>query len=208
MTNKVEIKVCGITTKEAIFAASEHNVNYLGFVSFKKSKRHLTIERARYLTNLVPKNIKRVAVLVGIPDQEFLDKTKNMYDAFQIYDASPSQVQQLKLISEKKIMIAIKVKDQKTVDLHKQYIGIADDFLFDGSSAYGTSSSFNWNYLKNVKCSFLLAGGVGVENISQALKISTRIDISSKLESTVTGKKSVKKIKEFLLEVKRINGSN
>ena len=203
--NKVEIKICGITTKEAIIAAAEYNVNYLGFVTFKKSKRHLTFEQARYLTNLVPKNIKRVAVLVGIPDQEFVDKTKNMYDYFQIYDASPSQVQQLKLISEKKIIIAIKVKNQKAVDLHKQYIGIADDFLFDGSSSYGTSSNFNWGYLKTVKNSFLLAGGIGIENISQALKISPRIDISSKLESTNTGKKSVEKIKEFLLKIKEIN---
>ena len=207
--SNVEIKICGITSEEAIIAASKYQCcKYLGFVTYNKSKRHLTIEQAGRLTKLVPKHIKRVSVLVGVPTDDFIDKTQNMYDYFQIYDASPSQIQQLKLMSGKKVIVAIKAKDQKAVDLHRQYIGIADDFIFDGgSSSYGTSSGFNWDYLKTVKCSFLLAGGIGLDNIEEALKVSRRIDLSSKLEDT-TGKKSVKKIKEFLLEVKRINDSN
>ena len=209
--SNVEIKICGITSEEAIMAASEYqSVKYLGFVTYSKSKRHLTIEQARQLTNLVPKHVKRVSVLVGMPTDDFINKTQNMYDYFQIYagnDTSPSQIQQLKLISGKKIIVAIKAKDQKAVDLHKQYIGIADSFLFDGSSSYGTSSSFNWNYLKTVKSSFFLAGGIGIENISNALMISPQIDISSKLEA-IEGKKSVKKIKEFLLKVEKIDEQN
>ena len=207
--SNVEIKICGITSEEAIIAASKYQcVKYLGFVTYSKSKRHLTIEQAGRLTKLVPKHIKRVSVLVGMPTDDFIDKTQNMYDYFQIYDASPFQIQQLKLASGKKVIVAIKAKDQKAVDLHRQYIGIADDFIFDGgSSSYGASSGFNWDYLKTVKCSFLLAGGIGLGNIEEALKVSRRIDLSSKLEDT-TGKKSVKKIKEFLLEVKRINDSN
>ena len=203
--SNVEIKICGITSEVAIVAASEYQyVKYLGFVTYSKSKRHLTIERARLLTNLVPKHVKRVSVLVGMPTDDFINKTQNMYDYFQIYDTSPSQIQQLKLISGKKVIVAIKAKDQKAVDLHKLYIGIADSFLFDGSSSYGTSSSFNWDYLRSIKSSFFLAGGIGIENISNALTISPQIDISSKLEE-IEGKKSVKKIKEFLLKVKEIN---
>ena len=206
--NNASIKICGITSEEAIVTASEYQcVKYLGFVTYNKSKRHLTIEQARHLTNLVPKHVKRVSVLVGMPTKDFIDKTKKMYEYFQIYDASPSQIQQLKLMSGKKVIVAIKAKDQKAVDLHKQYIGVADSFLFDGSSSYGTSASFNWDYLKTVKSSFFLAGGIGVENISDALTISPQIDSNSKLEET-EGKKSVKKIKEFLLKVKEINEQN
>ena len=206
--SNVEIKICGITSEEAIVTASEYQcVKYLGFVTYSKSKRHLTIERARQLTNLVPKHVKRVSVLVGMPTHDFINKTQNMYDYFQIYDTSPSQIQQLKLISGKKVIVAIKAKDQKAVDLYRQYLGIADGFLFDGSSSYEMSSGFDWNYLKTVKSSFFLAGSIGIENISNALKISPQIDISSKLEE-IEGKKSVKKIKEFLLKVKQINERN
>ena len=96
--SNVEIKICGITSEEAIVTASEYQcVKYLGFVTYSKSKRHLTIERARQLTNLVPKHVKRVSVLVGMPTHDFINKTQNMYDYFQIYDTSPSQIQQLKL---------------------------------------------------------------------------------------------------------------
>ena len=203
--SNVEIKICGITSEEAIITASKYQCcKYLGFVTYNKSKRHLTIEQAGRLTKLVPKHIKRVSVLVGAPTFDFIDKTQNMYDYFQIYDASPSQIQQLKLVSEKKVIVAIKAKDQKAVDLYRQYLGIADGFLFDGSSSYETSSGFDWNYLKTVKSTFFLAGGIGIENISNALTISSQIDISSKLEE-IEGKKSVKKIKEFLLKVKEIN---
>ena len=206
--SNVEIKICGITSEEAIVIASEYQcVKYLGFVTYNKSKRHLTIGQAERLTKLVPKHIKRVSVLVGMPTDDFVKKTKDMYDCFQIYGAAPSQIQQLKLTSGKKVIVAIKAKDQKAVDLHKQYIGIADSFLFDGSSSYGTSSSFNWDYLRSIKSSFFLAGGIGVENISNALMISPQIDISSKLEE-IEGKKSVKKIKEFLLKVKKIDEQN
>ena len=206
--SKIEIKICGITSEEAIVTASEYQcVKYLGFVTYSKSKRHLTIEQARHLTNLVPKHVKRVSVLVGIPTDDFINKTQNMYDYFQIYDTSPSQIQQLKLMSGKKVIVAIKAKDQKAVDLYRQYIGVADGFLFDGSSSYETSSSFNWNYLKTVRSSFFLAGGIGIKNISNALEISSKIDISSNLEE-IEGKKSVKKINEFLLKVKEINEQN
>ena len=206
--SNVEIKICGITSEEAIVAASEYQCcKYLGFVTYNKSKRHLTIEQAKRLTKLVPKHIKRVSVLVGMPTDDFIEKTKDMYDCFQIYDTAPSQIQQLKLTSGKKVIVAIKAKDQKAVDLHKQYIGIADSFLFDGSSSYGTSSSFNWDYLKSIKSSFFLAGGIGIENISNALKISSKVDISSNLEE-IEGKKSVKKIEEFLLKVEKIDEQN
>ena len=110
-------------------------------------------------------------------------------------------------MSGKRVIVAIKAKDQKAVDLHKQYIGVADSFLFDGSSSYGTSSSFNWDYLKYIKSSFFLAGGIGIENISNALEISSKVDISSNLEE-IEGKKSVKKIEEFLLKVEKFDEQN
>ena len=63
-------------------------------------------------------------------------------------------------------------------------------------------------YLQNIEIkSFFLAGGIGLDNINQAIKTSKRIDISSKLEDT-HGKKSAKKIIEFLLKIKKINEFN
>ena len=139
---KLEIKICGISDSKSCTTAIQYNVNYLGFVFYKKSHRNLTIEQAKHLTSLVPKFVKKVAVLVR-PEQEFVKKIKDMFDYLQVYESSPSEIKQLKLTSGKKIIQAIKIKKKSDVKLYKQYIGIADEFLFD-SSSMEKSSSFNW----------------------------------------------------------------
>ena len=150
----------------------------------------------------MPKNIKKVAVLVS-PKNSFINKIKDQFDYLQIYETSPSKSKELKLIFGKKIIQAIKVKKEEDINLYKRYIGIVDKFLFD-SSSMEKSSTFNWNYLKKIKINnWFLAGGININNIEKALKISKKIDISSSLEDN-PGKKSVPKIKKFLEKIKKL----
>jgi len=66
------------------------------------------------------------------------------------------------------------------------------------------SSIFDWNYLKNIEIKeWFLAGGININNLEKALKISKKIDISSSLEDN-PGKKSSKKISDFLLKVRSL----
>jgi phosphoribosylanthranilate isomerase len=147
-------------------------------------------------------NIKKVAVLVK-PENSFVEKIKNQFDYFQVYETSPSKVKELKLISNKKIIQAIKVKKEEDINLYKQYVGVVDEFLFD-SSAMEKSSVFDWSYLKNIEIEeWFLAGGVDINNLEKASKISKKIDISSGLVDNF-GKKSSKKISDFLLKVKNL----
>ena len=199
----IELKICGINS-ENIIQTIIHNggCQYLGFVFYPYSPRNLTIEQSEKLTSIVPEHIKKVAVLVK-PESSFVEKIKNQFDYLQVYETPPSKVKELKLISNKKIIQAIKVKKEEDINLYKQYIGVADEFLFD-SSAMEKSSTFNWNYVKNIKVKeWFLAGGVNIDNIEKALKISKKIDISSSLEDN-PGKKSTQKIYDFLLKVKNL----
>jgi phosphoribosylanthranilate isomerase len=67
------------------------------------------------------------------------------------------------------------------------------------------SSIFDWSYLKNIEINeWFLAGGININNLEKASKISKKIDISSSLEDN-PGVKSIEKIKKFLLKVKEIN---
>ena len=133
----------------------------------------------------------------------FVEKIKAQFDYLQIYETSPSKSKALKLISNKKIIQAIKVKKKEDINLYKQYIGIADEFLFD-SSAMEKSSIFDWSYLKNIEIKeWFLAGGININNLEKALKISKKIDISSGLEDN-PGVKSSKKVSDFLLKVKKL----
>ena len=199
----IELKICGINSENIIQTIIQNGgCQYLGFVFYPSSPRNLSIEESKKLTPLVPNYIKKVAVLVK-PENSFVEKIKDQFDYLQLYETSPAKSKELKLISSKKIIQAIKVKKKEDIDLYKQYIGVADEFIFD-SPAMEKSSTFNWDYLKNVKIKeWFLAGGVNVNNLKKAINITQKIDISSSLEDN-PGKKSVQKVSDFLLKVKNL----
>ena len=199
----IELKICGINSKKIIKVIVKNGgCQYLGFVFYPPSPRNLSIEEAENLISIVPASIKKVAVLVK-PKNNFIEKIKEKFDYLQIYDTSPSRVKELKLLFNKKIIIAIKVKKVQDVEMYKQYVGIADEFLFD-SSGMEKSFSFNWDYLKNIEIEgWFLAGGINIDNLNKAKNITKKIDISSALEDN-PGKKSPQKILDFLQEVKKL----
>ena len=199
----IELKICGINSKSIIETIVRNGgCQYLGFIFYPPSPRHLSIHQSKELTSIVPNYIKKVAVLVK-PEISFVEKIKDQFDYLQVYETSPSKSKTLKLISNKKIIQAIKIKKKEDINLYKQYIGVADEFLFD-SSAMEKSSIFDWSYLKNIEIKeWFLAGGIGINNLEKASKISKKIDISSSLEDN-PGKKSSKKISDFLLKVKNL----
>ena len=78
----------------------------------------------------------------------------------------------------------------------------ADDLLLD-TPAMEKSELFNFNLLDNLNISsYFLAGGINITNIHQALHFTSKIDISSGVESE-PGVKDINKIKDFMDEVKR-----
>ena len=199
----IELKICGINSANIIQTIIKYGgCQYLGFIFYPPSPRNLSIAQSKKLTSIVPNYIKKVAVLVK-PENSFIEKINDQFDYLQLYGTSPAKSKELKLISNKKIIQAIKVKKKEDIDLYKQYIGVADEFLFD-SPAMEKSSTFNWNYLKNIKIKgWFLAGGINTHNLQEAKNITQKIDISSSLEDN-PGKKSVQKVSELLLKVKQL----
>ena len=197
----IELKICGINSENTIKTILENGgCQYLGFVFYSPSPRNLSIKQSKKLTSIIPSHIKKVGVLVN-PEKNFIERIKEQFDYFQIYDSSPSQVKALKLLSNKKIIQAIKVNKKEDINLYKQYIGIADIILFD-SSGMEKSFSFEWDYLKNIQIKdWFLAGGININNLELAQSITKKIDISSGLEDN-PGIKSPKKILDFLKKIK------
>ena len=199
----IELKICGINSEDIIQTILQNGgCQYLGFVFYPPSPRNLSIENSKKLTLLVPSNIKKVAVLVK-PKKEFVNQIKDQFDYLQLYDVSPQETAELKFLSQKKIIQAIKIKSKEDINLYNQYVNIADEFLFD-SSSMEKSSSFDWDYLRGIKIKrWFLAGGININNLEKAKNITQKIDISSSLEDN-PGKKSAKKISDFLQKVKKI----
>ena len=198
-----ELKICGMKSESIIKKIIEKGgCKYLGFVFYSASPRNLSIERSKKLTSIVPNHIKKVAVLVK-PKFNFVEKIKDDFDYLQVYETSPAESKELKKISGKKIIQAIKIKEKNDINLYKKYLGIVDNFLFD-SPAMEKSSMFDWNHLRNIKINeWFLAGGISINNLEKASKISKKIDISSSLEDT-PGVKSSKKVSDFLVKAKKL----
>src|SRR5262245_54166344 len=62
--SRLWVKICGMTTPDAIAAAADAGADAVGFVFYAESPRHLTIDRAVELQAHVPSALQRVAVFL------------------------------------------------------------------------------------------------------------------------------------------------
>jgi len=201
-------KICGISDSETLKYLTEHPhpPQYIGFiVNFPKSKRFVENSQLKKLLRIDKRNSKYVAVLVQ-PDENILEKIKDLpFDYYQIYDCTPVEVKSIIEKYNKKIIVAITVKDQNDVVKYMEFNEFTDIVLFD-SKGYEKSVSFDHQLIKNLKMNkeLMLAGNIQIEdNLENFKEIADIIDISGGLETS--GLKDISKINIFLKKIKQIN---
>ena len=201
-------KICGISDSDTLKYLTEHPhpPQYIGFiVNFPKSKRFVEYNYLKELLRIDKRNSKYVAVLVQ-PDENILEKIKDLpFDYYQIYDCTPVEVKSIIEKYNKKIIVAITIKDQNDVVKYMEFNEFADIVLFD-SKGYEKSISFDHQLIKNLKINkeLMLAGNIQIEdNLENFKEIADTIDISGGLETS--GLKDISKINIFLKKIKQIN---
>ena len=201
-------KICGISDSETLKYLTEHSSppQYIGFiVNYTKSKRFVEYNKLKELLKIKKKNSKYVAVLVQ-PNENILEEIKNLpFDYYQIYDCTPAEIESIIKKYNKKIIIAITIKNQNDVVKYMDYTELADIVLFD-SKGYEKSISFDHQLIKNLKMNkkLMLAGNIQVkDNLENYKEIADIIDISGGIETS--GLKDISKINIFLNKIKKIN---
>ena len=197
------IKICGLRDSDAIQAAIHYGAKYLGFVcDYPKSPRNISPYQLNEIIKNVP-NLKtyKVAVVIN-PDDTLISIIKDSIDFLQLHGSETNdRILEIKKKFDLKIIKAVKIKneeDLKQIDMFSH----TDDLLLD-TPAMEKSELFNFELLKNTNISsYFLAGGINIDNVAQALQFTSKLDISSSLESS-PGVKDVNKIKDFMEEVKR-----
>ena len=114
----------------------------------------------------------------------------------------------LKILSEKKIITALTIKEKNDVDKYKDYLNISDIFLFDGKG-YEKSISFQHSFLEHLPNNIekMIAGDIKYnDNLDNFKKIANIIDLSGSLETG--NNKDLKKIDVFLNNLKELNAEN
>ena len=204
-------KICGVSdTKTLNYIVNHKNPpNFVGFiVNYKKSKRYVKNKNLKELLKINKKKSLFVAVLVN-PDQNILDEIKNLpFDYYQIYDCDAEKIQYIKNTYNKKIIVALTIKNSEDIKNHELYKNVADIYLFD-SKGYEKSMSFDHNLIRNINLEkeLMLAGNIKInDNLEKYKKIADIIDISGGLETS--GIKDISKIDIFLNKIKNLNNEN
>ena len=197
------IKICGLKDYDAIQTAVDTGAKYLGFVcDYPKSPRSLSPYKLAEITkNISNLNAYKVAVVVD-PDDTLIHIIKDSVDFLQLHGSETNErVLDIKKKFNLNVIKAIKIKTEDDLKQIDAYTG-ADDLLLD-TPAMEKSELFNFNLLdyRNIN-SYFLAGGINIDNVAQALQFTSKLDISSGLESE-PGVKDLEKIKDFMKEVKR-----
>ena len=197
------IKICGLKDYNAIQTAVDTGAKYLGFVcNYPKSPRSLSPYKLAEITkNISNLNAYKVAVVVD-PDDTLIHIIKDSVDFLQLHGSETNErVLDIKKKFNLNVIKAIKIKTENDLKQIDAYTG-ADDLLLD-TPAMEKSELFNFNLLdyRNIN-SYFLAGGINIDNVAQALQFTSKLDISSGLESE-PGVKDLEKIKDFMKEVKR-----
>ena len=211
MTSSIQIKICGLTTNEAVNAAVELGADYVGFVYYPRSPRHVSFAQAAKLIKNVPDIIKTVLVCVDISDDEIEELFLSFSpDFLQLHgNESVARVSEIKQRFSLPVIKAIAVRNGDDIAAGMAYEAVADGLLFDAKAPETLSDAlpggnglvFDWNLLKNrvFTVPWMLSGGLNAENVHEAICLSGAIavDVSSSVESA-PGIKDVKLIKEFI----------
>ena len=201
-------KICGISDSKTLEFLTSHPTppKMIGFIcNWPKSKRFVQHDKLKELLKVDKRKSEYVAVLVK-PNEDILEKIKDLpFDYYQLYDCTPTEVKSIKEKYNKKIIVAITVKDQNDTVKYLEYNELADIILFD-SKGYEKSMSFDHQLIKNIKINkkLMLAGDIQIEdNLENYKEIADIIDISGGLETS--GLKDISKINIFLNKIKLIN---
>lgn len=193
---KTEIKICGLSTPEAVDRLADLNADMAGFIFFEKSPRHVAIDTAVALAERArARGLKTVAVTVDMDDAGLDEIVARMKpDWLQLHGGeSPERAADIKTRYGLPVMKAFAIREAADLELIAPYQGIADRFLFDAKPPKGSDLpggngvSFDWQLLATLDetASYMLSGGLTKYNIGEALDISgaTMVDVSSGVES-------------------------
>ncbi len=209
----VAIKICGLSTAEAVTAALTAGADYLGFIFFPKSPRNVEIQQASELMRLANGQAQTVAVTVDA-ELQFLDRLVEIArpDWLQFHgNESAEYLVRIKQRYGLSVIKSISVRSAEDLVGIDHYAVIADRLLLDAKAPEGADLPggngipFDWRLLETFQAQspYFLSGGLDSGNVEMALDMTgaSAIDVSSGVESS-PGLKDIAKIAGFIKTVR------
>ena len=211
----VEVKICGLSTRETAEAALAAGADLIGLVFFPKSPRNVTLEQAAGLAALARGRAKVVALVVDADDQLLSDIAREVQPDFvQAHGGeTPQRVAEIERLTGKPVIKAIRVKDAGDIAAAAAFSSVASLILYDAKAPEtlgsalpgGNGHAFDWALLEGEsRPAFMLAGGLTPDNVADAIRVTgaPMVDVSSGVE-TAPGVKDPGLIRKFIEAAKR-----
>ena len=192
-TDRIQVKICGITNFADALAAIDCGADALGFNFYPRSKRYVDVEKARDWIEKLPRDIYKVAVLVDPTFEEAIRVSEfGFIDTLQLHgQESPEFCRRL---TERGIRFAkaLPVADESSLLNVPSYYTrtIVLDTAIGGKFG-GTGRTFPWRWARGFVKSHpgfntVLAGGLTPENVGHAITEAqpTGVDVTGGVESS------------------------
>ena len=200
-----KLKICGLTCEEDIAAVNEVKPDFAGFIiEVPSSRRNLSAEKVKVLVKGLDREILPVGVFVNAaPELPISLLRDGSLWAAQLHGQEDEDyIEKIQNMTGKPVIKAFSIKTPE--DVQRALRSPADYILLDQGTG-GTGEPFDWSLVPPVRRPFFLAGGIGPENLRNA--VSTlhpwAVDLSSSLETQ--GQKDPIKIRQIAKMLKQIN---
>lgn len=207
-----KVKICGLNNAEAVETAVRAGADYLGFIHFAKSPRHVALQQAGELARLKG-DAKSLAVLVD-PDDALLGQvlTHIRPDYIQLHGGeTPQRCLDARHYAELGVWKALGVSTAEDIERARRYEAYVDGFVFDAKPPKdadrpgGLGTAWDYSLLNGFTTEkpWLLAGGLTIDTVKTAMDQSHApgADVVSGVENA-PGVKDLDKIMRFIAAVK------
>jgi phosphoribosylanthranilate isomerase len=193
------VQIYEVTSPEEASALVGLGVNHIAVLVGKgKFPREQSYAATRQIFTAVPASAKKLSLSLAHEIRELADVVEEtrpdiLHLGTRPDALMPSQVVELKtLFPNLKIMRTIPIRDEWDIGIAKSYEGVADFLLLDtwkleepeiGASGLVHDWAISRRVVTEVKIAVILAGGIGRENASEAIRLVRPAGVDSKTKT-------------------------
>jgi phosphoribosylanthranilate isomerase len=188
------VKICGMTSEEAVAAALDAGADALGFI-FAPSVRRLTAQQATQLARSARGRASLVAVTLH-PEQTLMDEILKVFRP-DVLQTDLADLDRLQLPDGLVRLPVLRAGADTQPPTSRR-------FLFEGPRS-GSGEISDWSVAARLASAgeLILAGGLNADNVAAAIRVVAPygVDVSSGVE-TAPGRKNAEKIEQFVAAAK------
>jgi phosphoribosylanthranilate isomerase len=204
-----QVKICGLTSPDAVDAAAGAGAVYGGLVFHPRSPRFVVLGQARLLAERMRGRLKSVALITDMDDAGIAELVKTVAPEFlQLHGGeSVQRTAEIRARFGLPVIKVLPVAEAADLAVAADYENVADMLMFDARPPKGAErpgghgAAFDWKILsgRSFRKPWFLAGGLDPENVARAIELSGAelVDVSSGVENA-PGVKDAGRIQAFI----------